>query len=55
MITGFAVGVMNILWMVALTLLISVEQLASHGERIGAVAAAAMTVWGFALLFRTGW
>lgn len=51
MITGFAMGVMNILWMVFLTLLICLEKLAPYGDRIGAVAAAAMTVWGFVLLF----
>jgi len=51
MITGFAVGVMNILWMVFLTLLACLEKLAPHGDRIGAVAAAAMTIWGLVLLF----
>jgi predicted metal-binding membrane protein len=51
MLTGFAVGVMNILWMALLTLLICVEKLAPHGDRIGAVAAVAMTLWGVALLF----
>jgi predicted metal-binding membrane protein len=51
MITGFAVGVMNILWMVVLTLLVCLEKLAPHGDRIGAVAAAAIAIWGFVLLF----
>jgi predicted metal-binding membrane protein len=51
MITGFAVGVMNILWMVFLTLLVCLEKLAPHGDRIGAVAAAAIAIWGFVLLF----
>jgi predicted metal-binding membrane protein len=51
MITGFAVGVMNILWMVALTLLVCLEKLAPRGDRIGAVAAAAIAIWGFVLLF----
>ena len=52
MITGFAMGVMNVLWMVLLTLLICVEKLAPRGDRIGAVAAAAMAIWGVVLLFR---
>ncbi len=51
MLTGFAVGVMNVLWMALLTLLICVEKLAPHGDRIGAVAAVAMTIWGVVLLF----
>jgi predicted metal-binding membrane protein len=51
MITGFAMGVMNMLWMAFLTILMCVEKLAPHGDRIGAVAAAAMTIWGAALLF----
>jgi predicted metal-binding membrane protein len=51
MITGFAVGVMNILWMVCLTLLICAEKLAPHGQRIGGIAAAGMTIWGLMLLF----
>lgn len=52
MLTGFAAGVMNVLWMAVLTLLICVEKLAPRGERIGAVASAAMAVWGFVLLIR---
>jgi len=50
MITGFAVGVMNLLWMAALTVLICIEKLAPRGERIGAVAAVAMTVAGLVML-----
>ena len=51
MITAFAMGVMNMLWMALLTVLMCVEKLAPHGDRIGAVAAAGMTIWGAALLF----
>lgn len=51
MVTGFAMGVMNVLWMVFLTLLICVEKLAPHGDRIGAVAAVAMATFGCVLLF----
>ncbi|HEX3743930.1 MAG TPA: DUF2182 domain-containing protein [Bryobacteraceae bacterium] len=50
MLTGFAAGVMNVLWMAILTLLICAEKLAPHGDRIGAAAAIAMTVAGGALL-----
>ena len=51
MLTAFAMGVMNVLWMAVLTLLISVEKLAARGEHIGAVAAAGMTIAGLVLLF----
>lgn len=51
MITGFAMGVMNVLWMVLLTLLICLEKLAPRGGLIGGVAAAAMVIWGLVLLF----
>jgi predicted metal-binding membrane protein len=51
MVTGFAMGVMNMLWMAFLTVLMCVEKLAPHGDRIGAAAAVAMMVWGIALLF----
>jgi predicted metal-binding membrane protein len=51
MLTGFAFGVMNVGWMVFLTLLICVEKLAPYGDRIGGVVAAGMTVWGAILLF----
>jgi predicted metal-binding membrane protein len=50
MVTGFAMGTMNVLWMVFLTLLICVEKLAPRGERIGAVAAVGMITWGLVLL-----
>lgn len=51
MLTGFAVGTMNMLWMAVLTLLVCLEKLAPHGDRIGAVAAAAMTIGGIAMMF----
>lgn len=51
MLTGFVFGVMNVRWMVFLTLLICVEKLAPYGDRIGAVAAVGMMVWGAILLF----
>jgi predicted metal-binding membrane protein len=50
MLTGLAMGVMNLTWMALLTLLISLEQLVPHGDRIGQVAALAMAVWGVVLI-----
>lgn len=50
MLTGLAMGVMNLAWMAALTLLIAAEQVLPHGERIGRVAGAGMAAWGVALL-----
>jgi predicted metal-binding membrane protein len=49
MLTGFAMGVMNMIWMGFLTILVSVEKLASRGEWIAAAAAAVMILWGAAL------
>jgi predicted metal-binding membrane protein len=50
MLTGFALGVMNLVWMGLLTILVCVEKLAPHGDRIAGVFATAMIVWGAALL-----
>lgn len=50
MLTGFAMGVMNLVWMGLLTILICVEQLAPYGDRIGQIAAVGFIVWGTALL-----
>jgi predicted metal-binding membrane protein len=50
MLTGFAMGVMNLLWMGFLTVLVCVEKLVPRGDRIAAAAAAAMIVWGAVLL-----
>jgi len=50
MATGFAMGVMNMLWMALLTVLMCVEKLAPHGDRIGAAAAVGLMVWGVVLL-----
>lgn len=51
MLTGFAMGAMNLVWMGFLTVLVCVEKLAPHGERIAGVAAVAMILWGMALSF----
>ena len=55
MLTGFAMGVMNMAWMAFLTVLMCVEKLAPRGDRIGAVASVAMVVWGTVLIFCGGW
>jgi predicted metal-binding membrane protein len=49
MLTGFAMGVMNMAWMGLLTIVVAVEKLAPRGERIAAVAAAGLILWGAAL------
>ncbi len=50
MMTAFAMGVMNVAWMAALTLMLAVEQLAPHGERIARGLGVAMCIWGIGLL-----
>ncbi len=50
MLTGFALGVMNLAWMAVLTVVIAVETLAPRGERIGRLAGAALVVWGLIVL-----
>ena len=50
MLTGFALGVMNLAWMAVLTMVIAAETLAPRGERIGRLAGAALVVWGLVLL-----
>ena len=46
----FVVGVMNLLWIAALTLAVAVEKLFPYGEWVGRAAAACLIVWGFAVL-----
>lgn len=50
MLTGFAMGTMNLLWMGFLTVVMCVEKLLPRGERYAAVASAALIAWGAALL-----
>lgn len=50
MSSGFAVGLMNLAWMAALTVVLCVEQVAPGGERIGQAAGVAMAAWGLALI-----
>lgn len=50
MATVFAVGVMNVVWMAALTLIGCLEQLVPHGDKLSAVIGVGLMVWGAALL-----
>jgi len=50
MLTGFALGVMNVAWMAVLTVVIAAETLAPWGDRLGRLAGAALVVWGLVLL-----
>ncbi len=50
MLTGLAMGVMNLAWMAVLTVFIVAEQVLPHGDRIGRVGGAGLAAWGIALL-----
>jgi predicted metal-binding membrane protein len=50
MMTSFSVGVMNMAWMAILTVLVAVEQLAPHGDRISGALGLVMAAWGIVLL-----
>ena len=50
MLSGFALGVMSLVWMATLTAIIGIETLAPHGKRIGRLAGAGMVLWGLTLL-----
>jgi predicted metal-binding membrane protein len=50
MITGLAMGVMNLAWMAVLTLLVVVEQVGPHGDRIAGALGVAIAGWGLLLL-----
>lgn len=54
MLTGFALGTMNLAWMVVLTVVIAAETLAPQGARIGRLAGATLVIWGLVLL-TTAW
>lgn len=51
MLTGFAMGTMNLVWMGFLTVLVCIEKLVRHGDRIAGFVAAGMIVWGAVLVF----
>jgi predicted metal-binding membrane protein len=50
MLSAFALGLMNLAWMAALTTIVALETLAPGGARIGRIAGAAMVIWGLTLL-----
>ena len=49
MAVAFALGVMNLLWMAALTLILCVEKIAPGGQRLGRAFGVMLIVWGAAL------
>ena len=46
----FVGGIMNLVWVVGLTLIVAAEKLAPRGELIGRIAGAALITWGLAKL-----
>jgi predicted metal-binding membrane protein len=46
MLTGFAVGLMNLAWMATLTLVMSLEQAAPRGLLVGRVFGVVLMIWG---------
>ncbi len=46
MALGFVVGVMNVWWIVMLTVLVTIEKLAARGKQIGKLAGVVLIVWG---------
>lgn len=46
----FVGGVMNLLWVVGLTLIVTVEKLAPRGQQIGKAAGIILAIWGVAKL-----
>jgi Predicted metal-binding integral membrane protein (DUF2182) len=49
MLTGFAVGLMNLAWMALITLVLVTEQAAPGGVRLGRVFGAVLAAWGAGL------
>lgn len=49
MITGFAVGLMNLAWMAVLTMIVAAEQLAPGGPWLGRLFGAGLVTWGLRL------
>jgi predicted metal-binding membrane protein len=50
MLSGFALGLMSLIWMVGFTAIIGIETLTPHGKRIGRLAGVGMVLWGLTLL-----
>lgn len=51
MLTGFAMGVMNLAWMAVLTVVLCLEQAVRRGDRIVMGFGVVVVVWGSVLLF----
>lgn len=49
MVTGFAIGLMNLAWMALLTVVVGLEQIAPGGVRLGQLFGAGLILWGGAL------
>ncbi len=54
MLLSFALGVMNLLWMAALTVVIAIEKLAPQGELSSRIFGLAFTGWGLWLVLGLG-
>ena len=50
MISGFALGLMSLIWMAGFTTIIAIETLAPYGKQVGRLAGAGMVVGGLTLL-----
>lgn len=50
MVSGFALGLMSLIWMAGFTTIIAIEALAPHGKQIGRLAGAGMVLGGLTLL-----
>lgn len=50
MLSGFALGVMNLAWMAVLTVVLCLEQIAPGGAWLGRAFGAGLVVWGLRLL-----
>lgn len=50
MVLLFVGGVMNLYWIVGLTLLVAVEKLVPHGDRVARIVGAGLALWGAAII-----
>jgi predicted metal-binding membrane protein len=50
MLTGFAMGLMNFVWMAVLTVLVCLEKLLPGGDRVAEIAAVGLMVWGLGIM-----
>jgi predicted metal-binding membrane protein len=52
MVTGFAMGVMNLVWMAALTVMIALEQVLPRGDRLAKLFGILFVAFGCVIMFR---